>query len=60
MIYCIAMLAAVAAAILCATAQVTPVKAVRSGELVIDPPTLINLGFALEYGKPAPHYGPRT
>jgi hypothetical protein len=51
MTYRIAMLAAVAA---------KPVNTVQAGELVIDPPTLINPGFALGYGKPAPHYGLRT
>jgi len=110
MTYRIAMLAAVAAAVLCATAaEAKPVNTVQAGELVIDPPMLINLGFewlasgddnrnarsedfdfslkpgsaaigkaavipnvtdgyagaapdlgALEYRKPAPHYGPRT
>jgi hypothetical protein len=30
---------------LCATAQAAPVNKVSAGELVIDPPTLINLGF---------------
>ena len=43
--YRIAMLAAVMAAVLGAPALAKPVNSVKAGELVIDPPTLINLGF---------------
>ena len=43
--YRIAMLAAVMAAVLGSPAVAKPVNAVKAGELVIDPPTLINLGF---------------
>src|SRR5437868_10832337 len=36
---------ALLACLLCATAQGAPMNKVKAGELVIDPPTLINLGF---------------
>ena len=42
----IAMLAAVVTAVLGApVAQAKPANTVKAGEMVIDPPTLINLGF---------------
>src|SRR5882757_2681664 len=36
---------ALLACMFCVTAEAAPMNAVKAGELVIDPPTLINLGF---------------